>query len=161
MIRIAKTNGVVRLPKAKNVLGGKLEVCSKSPMTGFFRDPEAWECLRKEVVAPLVAQPEREGPIRVWVPGTATGEEAYSVAMLFIETMEALNRVRPLQVFASDVNGDALAFARGGTYPVSIASHLAPERLQRFFVEVKDDHHYQIAKQVRMELEEVLQLLRR
>ncbi len=118
-------------------------------VTEFFRDPEAWEALDAEVLAPLVASRPAGEPIRAWVPGAATGEEAYSLAMLLAERLEQAGRNCPIQVFATDTNEDALAIGRVGIYPAGIATQLSAQRLQRFFTEIADDHHFQVRKDLR------------
>ena len=85
----------------------------------------------------------------MWVAGAATGEEAYSLAMLLTERLEAADKQCPLQVFATDTNDDGLAVGRVGAYPAGIAAQLSAERLHRFFVESADDHHYQVRKELR------------
>jgi two-component system CheB/CheR fusion protein len=117
-------------------------------VTSFFRDPEAFELLKTEVIAPLVRHQGPDSAIRVWVPGCSTGEEAYSVVILLLEQLAAAKRSCPLQVFATDVDRDALQVARMGTYPESIAADVTPERLDRFFTRL-DDSLYQVSKQVR------------
>jgi two-component system CheB/CheR fusion protein len=119
-------------------------------VTGFFRDPEAFEELRRTVIAPLVQDRGDDLPLRVWVPGCATGEEAYSVAILLLEELRAAQKPDHLQAFASDIDEGALAFARAGIYPESVAGDLSSERLERFFV--KHDGGYQVAKAVRESL---------
>jgi len=118
-------------------------------VTDFFRDPDAWKALDKEVIAPLVAAKAPGEPIRAWVAGAATGEEAYSVAMLILEKLREAKKNCPVQVFATDTNEEALAFARAATYPSGIAGHVPPELLHRFFTEIKDDHHYQVNADLR------------
>ncbi|MBB6225930.1 CheR family methyltransferase [Polymorphobacter multimanifer] len=115
-------------------------------VTQFFRDPEAFETLALEVIAPLFDDVSEEG-IRAWVAGCATGEEAYSIAMLFAE--EATRRkVRvPIQIFATDLDDDALAVARRGYYPGTIEVDVSDERLQRFFVQ--EGEGYRIRKEIR------------
>jgi two-component system CheB/CheR fusion protein len=116
-------------------------------VTGFFREPQAWEALKRDVLPKVAKGHEGHDPIRVWVPACATGEEAYSVSMLLLESLEAEgDRSRP-QVFATDVDRDALETARAGVYPESIASAVPPERLQRFFV--KNEGKYQVRKELR------------
>jgi two-component system CheB/CheR fusion protein len=116
-------------------------------VTNFFREPEAWETLARKVVAPLVRKHPSELPLRVWVPGCATGEEAYSLALLLTERFQATDKACPLQVFASDIDQDALAIARAGIYPESIAADVSPQRLRRFFV--KGEHTFRINKEIR------------
>jgi two-component system CheB/CheR fusion protein len=116
-------------------------------VTSFFRDPEAWRFLQERVIRPLVAHKPPHSRLRVWVPGCATGEEAYSVAMLCREEIERAHTDVSLQVFASDVDTRALAVARAGLYPASIAGEVSPERLRRFFVAT--DHGPRVGKTLR------------
>jgi chemotaxis methyl-accepting protein methylase len=88
-------------------------------VTSFFRDPAAFEGLAKMILPGLVSRAGGQ-PIRAWVPGCSTGEEAYSPAILFIEEFTAQKRSVKLQIFASDISGEALASAREGLYPESI-----------------------------------------
>jgi two-component system CheB/CheR fusion protein len=117
-------------------------------VTNFFRDDEAWEELRKQVIVPIVEKSKPDEPIRIWVPGCATGEEPYSLAMLMLEELHRAKKVVPIQVFASDIDKDALGFARHGIYPSSIQADVSPERLSRYF-KVNGNDQYQVSKQVR------------
>ncbi len=117
-------------------------------VTAFFRDPDAYRVLEQELIPALIARQTGESPIRVWVAGCATGEEAYSIAMLLLEGIETAQATCNIQIFASDIDRDAIDVARVGTYPASIVSDISPERLKRFFVMV-DDSHYQIKKRLR------------
>ncbi len=103
-------------------------------VTSFFRDPEAWRLLQEKVLRPLVQGRAASSALRVWVAGCATGEEAYSVAMLLIEELRAAQKTCPLQIFASDVDGAAIDFARAGIYPQGIVNDVSAERLRHFFV---------------------------
>jgi len=116
-------------------------------VTEFFRDPEAWLVLSERVLASLLAEPEGDQPLRVWVPGCATGEEAYSMAMLLTEQIEKRNISRKFMILASDVNRAALARARTGIYAPGVALPLGAERLERFF-HVHDDG-YQVRQDLR------------
>lgn len=116
-------------------------------VSSFFRDPEAFEELGRTVIAPLVRQRENNAPLRVWIPGCSTGEEAYSIAILLLEELDAADKNCPLQVFATDVDGEAVKFARNGIYPHSIAADVTEPRLVRFFT--KQDSTYQISKRLR------------
>ena len=116
-------------------------------VTRFFRDREAFEALEAKVIAELLADPRSAEPIRVWVAGCATGEEAYSVAILLKEALLRSECRRPVQVFATDVDDRAIAVARAGLYLGSIASDLSAERLERNFV--KEDGSYRVAKDIR------------
>jgi two-component system CheB/CheR fusion protein len=103
-------------------------------VTSFFREPDAFRALEKNVIARLVREKSRKDPLRIWVPGCASGEEAYSIAMLCLEQLQAANKDGPLQIFATDINRAALEVARAGRYPESIAADVTPERLQEFFI---------------------------
>jgi two-component system, chemotaxis family, CheB/CheR fusion protein len=115
-------------------------------VTGFFRNPEAFDVLRRKVVRPLLEQ-ARDEPVRVWVLGCSTGQEAYSIAMAFVEAAEPADRMRKLQVFATDVNEAQLIRARHGLYAGNQVQDLSPERLRRFFVE--EQGGYRIVKSLR------------
>jgi len=114
----------------------------------FFRDPEAFRTLETEIIAPLIQAKDTVAPLRVWVPGCATGEEPYSVAMLLLEHQTAARSPCRLQIFATDVDEQALEVARRGIYPKDISADISPERLARFFTRV-DESNWQISKQVR------------
>ncbi len=105
-------------------------------VTEFFRDPDAFETLRRLVVRPLLEQDG--GTIRVWCPGCSTGEEAYSMAMLFTEEMEARGDRRVLQIFGTDIDAPSLAVARYGLYSLSAVECLSPARRKRYFVTETD-----------------------
>ena len=107
-------------------------------VTSFFRDPETFALLAEQVVGPLVAEKPPGETIRVWIAGVATGEEAYTVGMLFIEAFERERRWPNLKIFATDVDQQCIETAGVGQYPESAAAELSPERLERFFVK-KDD----------------------
>jgi two-component system CheB/CheR fusion protein len=117
-------------------------------VTSFFRDPDAFQQLASQVIAPLVQSKEDDGVIRVWVPGCATGEEPYSIAMLLLEQLAAAHKSCRVQIFATDVDEDALGVARKGVYPDSITADVSSERLDRFFTKV-DEHTFQVNKQLR------------
>jgi two-component system, chemotaxis family, CheB/CheR fusion protein len=102
-------------------------------VTGFFRDEEAFAELRDHVIEPLVHRHRGEAPLRIWVPGCATGEEAYSIAMLAIETFSAGGRAANVQVFATDIDETALERARHGVYTEAAMQGLSRERRARFF----------------------------
>ncbi len=103
-------------------------------VTNFFRDPSAFEALREQVLPSLFAKKGREDSIRVWVVGCATGEEAYSIAMLLLEHAESTN-ISPdqIQVFATDIDEEGLATARKGRYPEPIAADVPERYLDRYF----------------------------
>jgi two-component system CheB/CheR fusion protein len=116
-------------------------------VTQFFRGRPAFDFLSKEIIPNLVIQPKDARAIRIWCPGCSTGEEPYSLAMLFLEAFEELKRPARLQIFASDINADAVAFARDGLYPNTIEADIAPDRLAQFFT--REDHHYRVTHELR------------
>jgi len=103
-------------------------------VTQFFRDEMTFQLLAEAVVPELIRQQPLDIPIRIWDAGCSTGEETYSIAMLFLEGIVSAQRNVRLQVFASDIDDDALAVARNGLYPESIRKDVSPARLERFFV---------------------------
>lgn len=115
-------------------------------VSSFVRDPEAWHELKRLVIDPLVAKRESGESIRVWSAGCATGEEAYTIAMILAECIEAAGKRITPQVFATDVS-DSLGPARAGVYPKTIAAQLSPDRLTRFF----DEHEstYEVKSHLR------------
>ncbi len=102
-------------------------------VTSFFRDPDAYAALASQVIAPLVARVEAGQGLRVWCAGVSTGEEAYSIAMLFLEAFERADRWPSLKVFATDVEQLNIETAAAGNYSESISANISSERLQRFF----------------------------
>ncbi len=116
-------------------------------VTSFFRDPEAFETLRKKIVPQLFSKKPLGENVRVWVPGCSTGEEAYSLAIILKEHMEKVKKGFNVQIFATDIDASAIEKARLGVYPDSIGSDVSPDRLRRFFA--KGDNTYQIKKEIR------------
>ena len=118
-------------------------------VTNFFRDPIVWAELRAKILPELLATRVTGQTLRVWVPGCSTGEEAYSLAMTFKEAVEALNpKVNfAFQIFATDLDRDAIDKARLGMYPASITADVSPERIARFFS--KEDHGYRVRREIR------------
>lgn len=118
-------------------------------VTNFFRDPEVWEYLRTEAIPALLAQQPAGKVLRAWVPACSSGEEAYSLAMIFKEALEQAQRdVRPdLLIYATDLDPDAIDKARKGFYPKNIVADVSVERLGRFFVQ--DPNGYRIKKEIR------------
>ena len=118
-------------------------------VTMFFRDDGAFEALHRHAIEPIFDDLDALGEdgARVWVVGCATGEEAYSIAMLFAEEAERRKVRIPVQIFATDLDEGALATAREGRYPKSIEADVSEERLARFFVD--EGTHYRIRKEVR------------
>jgi two-component system CheB/CheR fusion protein len=116
-------------------------------VTSFFRDASSFEELTDKVLGVLVRERDEDTPIRIWIPGCSTGEEAYSIAIVLAEQIAAAQSTCRVQIFATDVDDRVLEVARTGTYPDSIALDVTPARLQRFFT--RDDHRYTIAKTIR------------
>ena len=118
-------------------------------VTSFFRDPELWVQLKAEVITALLTHYPQGGVLRAWVPGCSTGEEAYSLAMIFKEVLEEANSPHrySLQIFASDLDPGAISAARTGVYPQTIGAEVSDKRLTRFFVE--DPGGYRVCNEIR------------
>lgn len=118
-------------------------------VTNFFRDPAVWEELRTKVIPALLASHSPGHALRAWVPGCSTGEEAYTLAMVFREAVEALKPKASfvLQIFATDLDRDAIDKARHGVFPPNITTDVSAERLKRFFT--KEDHGYRVRREIR------------
>ena len=116
-------------------------------VTSFFRNPEAFESLRNKVFPRLFKERAARDPIRAWVLGCSTGEEAYSIAMALTEYAAEIHSTVPIVLYATDLNGPVIEKSRAGFYPKSIANDLTPERLRRFFVE--SDGGYRVSKSIR------------
>ncbi len=116
-------------------------------VTNFFRDREAWDSLAELVVRPIVEEKPPEIPLRIWVPGCAAGEEAYTVAILFHEQMARDEKHHLLQIFATDLDEESVNIGRRGVYPKSIAADVSPVRLKRFFTE--EGNSYKIKNNIR------------
>jgi len=108
-------------------------------VTGFFRDKEAFVALKSHVKT-FISQRLSTSPLRIWVPGCATGEEAYSITMIVRECLSELNRDIDIQVFATDIDDDAVKSGRNGIYPIGISADVSPERLSRFFTPAEDTY---------------------
>ena len=117
-------------------------------VTNFFRNPAAFETLRKKVIPDLFTGNHPDSAIRVWVPGCSTGEEAYSIGILLKEQMEMMNQIFQVQIFATDIDSQAIERARSGVYPPIISVDISPERLERFFIPGSDGN-YRIQKSIR------------
>lgn len=117
-------------------------------VTEFFRDPEAFEALRKLTIEPMLAAKKATGTVRVWVAGCSTGEEVYSIAILIKEALSELGDGKGpgIQIFATDIDAEALSFARAGRYRDS-AAKLSPQRLQRWFK--KDGNDFCAVREIR------------
>ncbi len=118
-------------------------------VTRFFRDREAFEALEQQAIPRLLADQGADGSVRIWVPGCSTGEEAYSLAILLAEELAQRKQSPKIQVFATDIDSQALAVARTGIYPASIATDLTPERLARFFSVEPGGGAYRVNKRIR------------
>src|SRR5262245_15655069 len=116
-------------------------------VTNFFRDKDAFEALEGQVIPKLFDNMGAADTVRVWVPGCATGEEVYSIAILMREYMGSLRNVPKVQIFATDIDEAALAVARAGRYPQVLMQDVKPERLDRFFS--RDDSSYSVVKEIR------------
>ncbi|MEJ2254630.1 MAG: chemotaxis protein CheB [Nitrospirota bacterium] len=116
-------------------------------VTNFFRDRLAFEALEKKVLPAILKGRSPDNPVRVWVPGCSTGEEAYSIAMVMLDAMERMNVHVPLQVFGTDVDPEAIEHARTGRYSENIAQDVGPERLKTYFS--KENEEWQVKSHLR------------
>ncbi len=116
-------------------------------VTTFFRDPAFFEALATKVISKLCELDVTTGPVRVWVPGCASGEEAYSIAILFAEEAAKRDMRAEVQVFASDIDGPALSIAREGRYPLAIEGDVGEERVRKYFTREAD--HLHIRREIR------------
>ncbi len=116
-------------------------------VTAFFREPAVFEELKTSVFPALLEHRTAEEPVRIWVPGCATGEEAYSIGICLTEFMNERKLSIPFEIFATDVSAPAIEKARTGTYSDAALSQISPQRLQRFFT--RTERGYQIAKAIR------------
>jgi two-component system CheB/CheR fusion protein len=116
-------------------------------VTSFFRDAESFDVLKKDLLPQLLADKPESHIFRAWVVGCATGEEAYSIAILLREYMEETKQEFKAQIYSTDIDEDAIALARTGSYPANIAMDVAEERLRRFFI--KEETGYRIKKDIR------------
>ena len=147
--QIQKISGYVRYlrenPQELDLLFRELLI----GVTSFFRDPEAWEHLKSAVLPALLADRSPNQALRAWVPACSTGEEAYSLAILFKEAMEELKPAKniALQIFATDLDHYAIEKAREGVYPPNIAADVSAKRLDKYFIKV--ERGYQVSKSIR------------
>lgn len=117
-------------------------------VTSFFRDPELFDALKEQVFPEIVKAKSAIAPVRIWIPGCSTGQEAYSIAMALVEFLDDKPSRPPILIFATDLgDSTSLEKARAGVYPESIEAEVTPERLRRFFR--KEDHVYRIEKSIR------------
>ncbi len=134
---------IERHPEELRELYRDLLIC----VTSFFRDPDSFKALSTLVAHILSGNRSSEEPVRGWIPGCATGEEVYSLAICLFEVLQDNRLPAPVQLFGTDISEVALERARHGTYPIGIEDDVSPERLRRFFTNV--DNGYQISKSVR------------
>ena len=118
-------------------------------VTSFFRDPNAFLALEKLIIPELFTVKSEEKTIRIWSTACSTGEEAYSIAILFQEYLDLLKQNFKIQIFATDIDREAIAIARAGFYPTNIAQDISPERLARFFILDTDSNGYRVNKTLR------------
>jgi two-component system CheB/CheR fusion protein len=116
-------------------------------VTSFFRDPEFYQTLEKKIFPAILSERKAADPIRIWVAGCATGEEAYSIAISLMEFLNKKGQGISFQIFASDLDSSAIDKARMGIYPSSSMQNITPKLIKRYFR--KTDNHYQIEKKVR------------
>jgi chemotaxis methyl-accepting protein methylase/signal transduction histidine kinase/chemotaxis response regulator CheB len=116
-------------------------------VTQFFRDPEAWKYLESNIIPSLIEQAKPGEEMRFWVTACATGEEAYSLAILLEEVMERMNKQLRVKIFATDIDKEALEKATNGVYSETIANDITPERLQRYFI--RREQSYQVIRKLR------------
>ncbi|HCI52543.1 MAG TPA: SAM-dependent methyltransferase [Gallionella sp.] len=116
-------------------------------VTSFFRDAEAFDALKNDVLPQLLADKPDDYVVRIWVAGCATGEEAYSIAILLFEWMENTHRTFKVLLFATDLDDDAVTVARSGLYPLNIAQDVSAERLRRYFI--KEGSGFRVKKSIR------------
>jgi two-component system CheB/CheR fusion protein len=147
--KIDKINSYVRFlqenPKEVDILFKELMI----GVTNFFRDTIVWEKLKETVIPNLIADLQDGSILRAWIPGCSTGEEAYSLAIVFKEVLEKINPHGgiSLQIFATDLDNEAIEIARKGIFPANIAADVSPDRLNRFFI--KADDGYRINTEIR------------
>lgn len=116
-------------------------------VTSFFRDPKVFEVLAEKIIPDLIRDQAPDMPLRIWIAGCSTGEEAYSLAMLFREAITSVNANITVQIFASDVDADAVAVARDGFFSDSIKAEVSPARLARFFTH--EGRGYRVSPELR------------
>lgn len=118
-------------------------------VTDFFRDPEAFHLLEDTIIPETLKRLDKQEDIRIWVAGCASGEEAYSIAILWLEGLAKFRRSNPVRIFATDIDEYAIKIARKGIYPDSITGEIPQAYLEKYFTPVADQHQYRIKNQVR------------
>ncbi len=147
--KIEQINSYIRFlqknPKEIHILFKELLI----GVTSFFRDPMVWERIKETVIPAKVGKHQSGSTLRAWIPGCSTGEEAYSLAIIFREIVEKINPHGgfSLQIFATDLDNEAIETARKGVFPVNITADVSPIRLSRFFT--KTDEGYRIDTEIR------------
>lgn len=116
-------------------------------VTGFFRDPEAFEVVKKNILPQVLKNRSADVPLRIWVPGCSTGEEAYSLAIMLREYLQKQKKDFRVQIFATDIDDSAIETARAGMYSDSITADVSPEQLARFFS--KKGHSFKVKEEIR------------
>ena len=151
--RRLQVNGLPDLPAYRDYLRNRPEEAQPLlqdmliSVTNFFRDREAFDALERDVLPALFNDHADDDPLRVWVTGCATGEEAYSVAMLLREQAQGRTPSPEIQVFATDIDDRAIAAGRAALYPESIVTDVSPARLKQFFT--REQNKYRIVKSIR------------
>ncbi|MFE8031747.1 chemotaxis protein CheB [Thiohalocapsa marina] len=120
------------------------------PVTSFFRDPTSFDILAETAIEAIVKDRGENQPIRVWVPGSSTGEEAYSVAILFAEAFERARRWPPLKIFSTDVEQHNVDFGSAGVFSEAITTEVSPERLEHWFY--KRGNHFVVKNEIRQSI---------
>jgi two-component system, chemotaxis family, CheB/CheR fusion protein len=147
--RMADTAAFLALLRAKPNELDRLAQAIMIPVTSFFRDPEVFDAFSIALDA-LLASGDRTAPLRVWIPGCSTGEEAYSIAISIVEALERAKTARKVQIFATDIDEEAIAVGRRGIYPYDALTTVDPHLVQKYFVDTGEA--YQVAKEVRERL---------
>ena len=156
--RIERRKGIHQIDKIHNYVRflqenpQEVEILFKELLIGvtsFFRDTAVWEKLRKSILPDLFDELPDKHLLRAWIPGCSTGEEAYSLAIVFIEALEKFKKHKSLtlQIFATDLDKDAIEKARKGVFPPTISADVSPERVARFFT--VDAEGYRVTSQIR------------
>jgi two-component system, chemotaxis family, CheB/CheR fusion protein len=130
----------------------EIEILAKEMLIGltqFFRDPDAWNEFKDKALSKLIECKSQGSTLRIWVTGCSTGEEAYTMAIVLYESLEALGKSRDVrfQIFATDVERESIDIARARVYPANIEADVSPQRLERFFI--KENGKYRITQQLR------------
>jgi len=118
-------------------------------VTDFFRDPDAYEVIEKKVIPDILDNLSKKDDVRVWVAGCASGEEAYSLAILLLEALQKTGEQNEIKIFATDIDQRAIATARKGVYSESMAREVPKKYLEKYFIKIENDHRYKIKREVR------------